>query len=112
VSNAACRWRAAGPRGLSVVFAPLTTEIVLSKNPKEMQEKAEASFKRKETQAREATKAMADYQAASAATREKTARLRALRLAQEAKEAKEAEAERDAAAAAKPKPKKSAKTRR
>jgi hypothetical protein len=79
------------------------TESVLSKNPKEMQEKAEASFKRKETQAREATKAMADYHAAGAATREKTARLRALRLAKEA-------ADRETAAAAKSK--KSAKTRR
>ena len=49
-----------------------------------MQERAEASFKRKEVQAREATKAMADYQAAHAATREKTARLRQLRLAKEA----------------------------
>jgi hypothetical protein len=47
-------------------------------------ERAEASFKRKEVQAREATKAMADYQAAHAATREKTARLRKLRLAKEA----------------------------
>jgi len=61
------------------------TESVLSKSPKEMQqERAEASFKRKEVQAREATKAMADYQAATAATREKTARLRAQRLAKEA----------------------------
>ena len=49
-----------------------------------MQERAEASFKRKEVQAREATKAMADYMAATAATREKTARLRQLRLAKEA----------------------------
>lgn len=81
----------------------MTMEVVLSKNPKEMQEKAEASFKRKETQAREATNAMADYHAANTATREKTARLRALRLAKEA-------ADRDTAAAAKPK--KSAKTRR
>jgi hypothetical protein len=48
------------------------------------QERAEASFKRKEVQAREATKAMADYQAATSATREKTARLRAQRLAKEA----------------------------
>jgi hypothetical protein len=67
-----------------------------------MQERAEASFKRKEVQAREATKAMADYQAATAATREKTARLRKLRLAKEA-------ADRDAAAKAPSKPKAAAK---
>jgi hypothetical protein len=73
----------------------------LSKNPKEMQERAEASFKRKEVQAREATKAMADYQAATAATREKTARLRQLRLAKEATD--RSAAEQAAAKPAKPK---------
>lgn len=71
----------------------------LSKSPKEMQqEKAEASFKRKQVQAREATKAMADYAAEQTATRDKTARLRKERLAKEAAEAK-------AAAEAPPKPK-------
>jgi hypothetical protein len=70
-----------------------------------MQERAEASFKRKEVQAREATKAMADYQAATAATREKTARLRQLRLAKEA-----ADRAADEQAPAKPaKPKSAAK---
>ena len=49
-----------------------------------MQAKAEASFKRKETQAREATKAMAEYEASQLATRAKTERLKALRLAKEA----------------------------
>jgi hypothetical protein len=63
-----------------------------------MQERAEASFKRKEVQAREATKAMADYEAAHVATREKTARLRKLRLAKEAADRETAEQ-----AAAKPK---------
>ena len=43
--------------------------------------RAEALFK-KEQQAREGQQAMADYQAKLHATREKTARLRALRLAQ------------------------------
>jgi hypothetical protein len=66
----------------------------LSKPPnKEVQAKAEASFKRKELQARDATKAMADYEAGQIATRDKTARLKALRLAKEAAEAK-AEAEK------------------
>jgi hypothetical protein len=56
-----------------------------------MQERANASFKRKEIQAREATKAMTDYEAAHVAVREKTARLKKLRLAKEA-------ADREAAA--------------
>ncbi len=56
----------------------------MPKSPKEMQEKADATFKRKEIQAREATKAMSDYEAANAAEREKTARLKAQRLAKEA----------------------------
>ena len=66
------------------------------------QERADASFKRKEVQAREATKAMADYQAATAAERAKTERLRALRLAKEA-------ADLEAAAKAPPPPVKVAK---
>jgi hypothetical protein len=45
--------------------------------------RAETLFK-KEQQLREAEKAMAEYQAELQATREKTARLRALRLAREA----------------------------
>lgn len=53
-----------------------------------MQAKAEASFKRKEIQARDATKAMAEYTASQAATRAKTERLKALRLAKEAADAK------------------------
>ena len=48
---------------------------------------ASALFK-KEQQSREAEKAMADYQADLQATREKTARLRALRLARDGAEAK------------------------
>jgi hypothetical protein len=68
-------------------------ETVLSKNQKEAKDKAEASFKRKEIQAREGVKAMADYQADQVAVRAKTARLRELRLAkEEADRAAEAEA--------------------
>jgi len=50
---------------------------------------AEAKFKKKELQLREAEKAMAEYVAAGIAAREKTARLRALREAKEAAEAAE-----------------------
>jgi len=69
-----------------------------SKSPKdEAQAKAEASFKRKEEQAREGKVAMAEYEAASRQMRERTAKLREQRLAREAAEAAEA--------AANPKPK-------
>ena len=47
-------------------------------------DRAEAAFKKKEQQLREGQQAMAEYQSACAATREKTARLRALRLARDA----------------------------
>lgn len=53
-------------------------------NNKETQARAEASFKRKEQQARDGKLATAEYEAASTATREKTARLRKLREAKEA----------------------------
>lgn len=57
----------------------------MANNPKAAQERAEANFK-KEQKAREGMKAMAEYEAARAAVRAKTARLRALRLAKEAAE--------------------------
>lgn len=46
-------------------------------------DRAEAAFKKKETQLREGQAAMAEYNAARIAIRERTARLRALRLARE-----------------------------
>jgi hypothetical protein len=54
---------------------------------KEARERAEQKFKKKEIEARDASKAMADYQANLLAQREKTARLKALREAKEAAEA-------------------------
>jgi len=54
---------------------------------KEARERAELKFRKKEIEAREASKAMADYQAGLIAQREKTARLRALREAKEAADA-------------------------
>jgi hypothetical protein len=53
--------------------------------------KAEESFKRKAEQARDGKVAMQEYEAAGHATRAKTEKLRALRLAKEAAE-REAEA--------------------
>jgi hypothetical protein len=61
-------------------------EIVLANNSKTALARAEASFK-KDQRAREAAKAMAEYEAAGIAMREKTARLRALRLRKEAADA-------------------------
>ena len=49
-------------------------------------ERAEASFKKKEKQLEEGQKAWAEYEANALAVREKTARLRALRLDREARE--------------------------
>ena len=56
----------------------------MNTDSKRAHDRAEAIFKKKEQQLREGQQAMAEYQAASAATREKTARLRALRLARDA----------------------------
>ena len=60
--------------------------------------RAEASFKRKEEQAREGAKAWAEYQEQRRAEAEKTERLRALRSAKEAVEARDLD-EKDAPAA-------------
>jgi hypothetical protein len=56
-------------------------------NVNEAKARAEASFKRKEEQARQAMKAWIEYEAQRRAVAEKTERLRALRLAKEAAEA-------------------------
>ena len=56
----------------------------LDTDAKPARDRAEAAFKKKEQQLREGQQAMAEYHAARSATREKTARLRALRLAREA----------------------------
>ena len=50
----------------------------------QMQARAEAAFKRKEDQARDGAAAMAEYKANTRAVEQKTARLKALRLAKEA----------------------------
>ena len=56
-------------------------------HPKEHQAKAEAQFHQTIKKANEAKQAVSQYEAAARATDEKTARLRALRLAKEAAEA-------------------------
>lgn len=83
-------------------------EIILSKpQTEDMQAKAEATFKRKELQAREASVAMAEYTAMQTATRLKTERLKALRLAKEDADAQKAEIAAETKAA---EPKTAAKT--
>lgn len=49
-------------------------------------ERAEANFKKKEPQLEDGQKARAEYEATALAVREKTAKLRALRLAHEARQ--------------------------
>jgi hypothetical protein len=53
-------------------------------------ERAQAAFQKKEIQAREGKVAMAEYIAANKAEREKTAKLRALRLAKEERDRQDA----------------------
>lgn len=55
----------------------------MATRPDEARARAEANFK-KEERAKEGAKAMMEYQANNRLVREKTARLRALRLAKEA----------------------------
>jgi hypothetical protein len=52
--------------------------------PTELRQNAEAKFKKKELQRLDGCAAMAEYEASNRATLEKTARLRALRLARDA----------------------------
>ena len=58
----------------------------MANNSKEARDRAEASFKKQEQRAREGAKAWTEHEAAARATLEKTARLRALRLAKESAE--------------------------
>jgi hypothetical protein len=59
-------------------------EVLLAIKSKEAQDRAEASFKRKQERDRDGAKAMAEYEATGVALRKKTAGLKALRLAKEA----------------------------
>jgi hypothetical protein len=73
-----------------VVEALNEWEVILPRrsNKEETRIQAEAKFKRKEAQAQAGAKAAADYEAASRAIIERTARLKALRLAKQATEAR------------------------
>ncbi len=70
----------------------------MADNSKEAKTRAEASFKKKEQQAKEGAEARMQYEAERHAVREKTARLKSLRLAKEA-------ADKETEAQSKPKPK-------
>jgi hypothetical protein len=56
----------------------------LDRTSQQTHDRAEKLFNKKEEQQREGRKAMAEYEAAQQAMREKTAKLRALRLARDA----------------------------
>src|SRR5499426_639029 len=73
------RWQIERPRSSRALHGV----PIVSVNTDETRRRAETLFK-KEQQLREAQQAMAEYQAELQATREKTARLRALRLARDA----------------------------
>jgi hypothetical protein len=70
----------------------------VSTNTEETQRRAQSLFK-KEQQLREGQQAMAEYQAQLHAMREKTARLRALRLARDAADTKKTRPAKDKGAA-------------
>ena len=72
-----------GTRVTILVEGPLQGVPALSTNSEDAQRRAGALLK-KEQQLRDGQQAMAEYQAELQATREKTARLRALRLARDA----------------------------
>jgi hypothetical protein len=61
----------------------VTAQETFIVNSEQARERAERNFKREE-RALDGRKAMTEYEAEAVATREKTARLRALRLAKEA----------------------------
>jgi hypothetical protein len=73
-----------------VVEALSEREVILPRrsNKEETRIQAEAKFKRKEAQSQAGARAAADYQAASRAIIERTARLKAFRLAKRATEAR------------------------
>ena len=60
----------------------------MPKKSKDARDRAEASFAKKEHQAREGQKAVPAYEAEGRAVSEKTARLKALRLAKEESDSK------------------------
>jgi hypothetical protein len=64
---------------------------IMTNSKEALKKRADARFK-KDERVREGTKAMLDYEAEGRAVREKTARLRALRLGKEAAEKNEAAA--------------------
>jgi 3-hydroxyacyl-CoA dehydrogenase len=61
-------------------------EVTLADKSKDALDRAEATFRKKEQQAQESSKARAEYDAAARAVIAKTERLRSLRLAKEAAE--------------------------
>ena len=76
---------ASGPSGSSVLWGGFARKGVttLDINAHQARDRAEAIFKKKQERLLDGQKATAEYEATRLATREKTARLRALRLARD-----------------------------
>jgi len=72
-----------------MLFPSTEEEMTLTTRSDEARNRAEANFK-KEQRAKEGAKAMMEYQANGRLVREKTERLKALRLAKEAADRKRA----------------------
>jgi hypothetical protein len=81
--NNAHRQTASGPHKVCPLGIHPKGVTKLAINANQARDRAEAIFKKKEERLREGEKAMAEYEAARLATREKTTRLRALRLARD-----------------------------
>jgi hypothetical protein len=83
--TSANRQMASGPSGSSVLWGGFARKGVatLDINAHQARDRAEAIFKKKQERLLDGQKATAEYEATRLATREKTARLRALRLARD-----------------------------
>jgi hypothetical protein len=78
-----CSWSNANQQGLPVHLPRRNKEATLPDHSKE-RDQAEARFKKAQKATQDAKEARAHYEAEARAVREKTAKLRALRLAKEA----------------------------
>jgi hypothetical protein len=83
--TSANRQMASGPSGSSVLWGGFARKGVttLDIDAHQARDRAEAIFKKKQERLLDGQKATAEYEATRLATREKTARLRALRLARD-----------------------------
>jgi hypothetical protein len=81
--TSANRQTASGPPGRSVLGGGFARTGVTTLDAHQARDRAEAIFKKKQERLLDGQKATAEYEADRLATREKTARLRSLRLARD-----------------------------